>query len=156
MSDPGVDRRLSIRAPQPGDVRALEAAERECFPDPWPGHFFLAEVLAPGRFQRVLVDGAGRLGGYLFAAWQYLDLHVLKVAVLTPWRRLGHARWLMELAEEHARLKGGETVTLEVRVSNLPAIALYESLGYERVGRRRRYYGDGEDALVMTRQVGDE
>lgn len=156
MSEPGLDRRLSVRSPQPGDVRGLEAAECECFPDPWPGHFFLAEILAPGRFQRILVDSRGRLAGYVFAAWQYLDLHVLKVAVLPPWRRVGNARWLMGLAEEHARLKGGETVTLEVRVANHPAIALYESLGYERVGRRRRYYGDGEDALVMTRQVRDE
>ncbi len=156
MSDPGLDCRLSTRPAQPGDVCGLETAESGCFPDPWPGHFFLAEILAPGRFQRILVDGRGGLAGYLFAAWQYLDLHILKVAILPPWRRLGHARWLMGLAEQYARTKGGETVTLEVRVSNHPAIALYESLGYERVGRRRRYYGDGEDALVMTRQVGNE
>jgi ribosomal protein S18 acetylase RimI-like enzyme len=91
--------------------------------------------------------------GYLFCAWQYLDLHVLKVATLPPLRRHGLARLLMDLAEHHALSMGGETLTLEVRESNEAAIGLYDALGYFRAGVRPRYYGNGEDALIMTKRV---
>jgi ribosomal protein S18 acetylase RimI-like enzyme len=100
-----------------------------------------------------MTDERGELAAYLFAAWQYLDLHVLKVATLPELRRHGLARRLMGVAEEHCRQAGGESVTLEVRPSNESAIALYEALGYARTGRRPRYYANGEDALVMTRQI---
>ena len=145
--------RLSIRPPQPGDVHALDRAEEECFTDPWPGHFFASEMFAPGRFNRVMVDASGELVAYLFSAWQYLDLHVLKVATLPGHRRRGLASRLMSLAEDHATEMGGESVTLEVRASNTGAEALYRSLGYEKAGVRPSYYADGEDALVMTKPV---
>ena len=146
--------RYVIREPVPGDARALEVAERECFPDPWPGHLILAEIHAPGRFQRVAVSPSGELMAYVLGVWQYLDLHVLKIATRPPFRRAGLARELLLLAERHAAESGGETVTLEVRTSNGPAISLYRSLGYTVRGLRHRYYGDGEDALIMTRSVG--
>ena len=90
---------------------------------------------------------------YLFAAWRYLDLHVLKIATLPEFRRQGLARRLMALAEEHTAETGGESVTLEVRVSNNEAGGLYEALGYSLVGSRPSYYRDGEDALVMTKRI---
>ena len=145
--------RASVRPPMPGDVHALDAAEKTCFTDPWPGHFFASEMFAPGRFNRVAVGPSGRLMGYLFSAWQYLDLHVLKVATLPEFRRQGLARRLMTLAEDHATEMGGESVTLEVRASNRGAEVLYVSLGYERAGVRPSYYADGEDAVVMTKPV---
>jgi len=143
--------RFCAREARPGDVADLEAAERECFTDPWPGRFFWAEMTAPGRFCQVVVDPGGRLAGYLFCVWQYLDLHVLKIATVPAFRRRGLARRLMGLADSHLRECGGETVTLEVRRSNTGARMLYSSLGYLEMGVRRGYYGDGEDAIVMTR-----
>jgi ribosomal-protein-alanine acetyltransferase len=125
-----------------------------CFVDPWPARAFASELLAPGRYHRVLVDPSEGLMAYLFAAWQYLDLHVLKIATLPRYRRTGLARRLMRLAEEHTADRGGESVTLEVRESNTTAEALYASMGYSRVGRRPRYYRDGEDAVLMTKHVG--
>jgi len=145
--------RLCLHAPQPGDVRLLAEAESLCFPDPWPAQYFISEILAGGRFQRVVTDASGRLAAYLFTAWQYLDLHVLKVATLPGFRRKGLARRLMVIAESHCTESGGETITLEVRPSNEGAIALYEVLGYLRTGRRLHYYANGEDALVMTKQI---
>ena len=147
--------RTSLRAIQPGDIRALAAAEVECFDDAWPESYVASELFAPARFHRVLVDPSGRLTAYLFTAWQYLDLHVLKVAALPPFRRFGLATKLMLVAEEHAREMGGETLTLEVRVSNIAAIGLYEFLGYERKGVRPGYYADDSDALVMMKRVGE-
>ncbi len=145
--------RLSVRRPVPGDARFLAEAELVCFADPWPPQFFLSEILADGRFNRLLVDPAGALAAYLFCAWQYLDLHVLKVATLPPFRGVGAAKRLMALAEHHAAEAGGETLTLEVRQSNQAATALYRTLGYDLVGHRPRYYSDGEDALIMTKRV---
>jgi len=145
--------RFSVRSPLPGDVRALERAERECFSDPWPGHLILSEIYAPGRFHRVLIDPSGRLLAYLLCAWQYLDLHVLKIATRPLYRRNGMASHLMALAEDHARSFGGESITLEVRESNRAAIGLYGRLGFNIAGRRPGYYGDGEDALIMTKVV---
>jgi ribosomal-protein-alanine N-acetyltransferase len=145
--------RVSLRVAQPGDIRALAAAEHECFEDPWPGPYFASELVAPARFHRVLVTADGALAAYLFTAWQYLDLHVLKVATLPAYRRQGLGRRLMEIAENHARQVGGESLTLEVRTTNEPAIGLYQALGYEPAGVRPGYYADLSDALVMTKSI---
>ncbi len=145
--------RLSVRPPQLGDVRALTEAELKCFSDPWPPQFFMSEILADGRFNRLLIDPSGQMIAYLFCAWQYLDLHVLKVATLPDHRRAGLAKRLMFLAEDHAAEVGGETLTLEVRASNSAAVALYASLSYEQVGSRPSYYPDGEDAVLMTKRI---
>ena len=145
--------RLSVRPPQLGDARTLAEAELECFSDPWPPQFFVSEILADGRFNRLLVDPAGSMVAYLFCAWQYLDLHVLKVATLPPYRRAGLARRLLGMAEDHAAEMGGESLTLEVRGSNTEAIAMYEALDYERGGTRPGYYQDGEAAVVMTKRI---
>jgi ribosomal-protein-alanine N-acetyltransferase len=57
----------------------------------------------------------------------------------------------VECVLEQAREEGAARVTLEVRRYNHPAIALYERLGFRRVGERRNYYGGGEDALLMEK-----
>jgi ribosomal-protein-alanine N-acetyltransferase len=148
-------RRLSTRAPQLGDVRSLSSAELACFSDPWPPQFFVSEILADGRFNRLLVDQANEIVAYLFCAWQFLDLHVLKVAALPEFRRQGLSTRLMDLAEAHAMETGGESLTLEVRPTNTAAIALYGSLDYRMAGTRPGYYQDGEDALIMTKSLRD-
>jgi len=145
--------RVSLREPHPGDVRVLALAEQCCFVDPWPGQLLATEVMAPGRFHRLVVDPSGQLVAYLLSAWQYLDLHVLKVATLPEYRRKGLARRLIEVAEHHVMEQGGESLTLEVRESNLAAVALYTGLGFDLAGRRPGYYNDGEDALVMTKHL---
>jgi ribosomal protein S18 acetylase RimI-like enzyme len=145
--------RVSIRPPQPADIRDLERAERLCFDDPWPSQYFVSELFAPGRFHRLMVDPAGGLVAYLFAAWQYLDLHILKVATLPPYRRSGLARRLMDLAEQHVVETGGDSLTLEVRPNNDGAIAMYRTLGYHDAGLRPGYYADGTDAVIMTKRV---
>ena len=147
------DLRVNLRAVHPGDIRALAAAEVECFEDPWPESYFASELFAPARFHRVMVDPNGRLTAYLFTAWQYLELHILKVATLRPVRRLGLGTKLMIIAEEHAKQMAGVTLTLEVRFTNTAAIKLYETLGYEKTDIHSGYYADGSNALVMTKPV---
>ena len=102
-----------------------------------------------------MVDRSGELAGYLFCVWQFLDLHVLKIATRPEFRRRGLARSLMRLAEQHGEEIGGETITLEVRPQNTSAAALYRQLGYAMAGRRPGYYTDGEDALIMSKRLRD-
>lgn len=142
-----------LREPRPADIAELEQLEERCFTDPWPGRYFVSELFAQARFRRVVVDERGTLVAYLFAAWQYLDLHILKVATAPELRRRGIGRELMAMAERHAVDSGGESITLEVRPANRAAIAMYDALGYGTAGRRPGYYQDGEDALVMTKSL---
>lgn len=77
------------------------------------------------------------------------DLQILKVGVDPAWRRYGIARVLLARVADDARNLGARTSSLEVRAGNAGAQALYAALGYEMLGRRPRYYSDGEDALIM-------
>ena len=77
------------------------------------------------------------------------DLQILKVGVDPAWRRHGIARVLLARVADDARNLGARTSSLEVRTGNAGAQALYAALGYEPLGRRPRYYSDGEDALIM-------
>ena len=131
----------------------MAALEAEVFPDPWPAHLYLQEVGQPLRFQRVVYTEDGYLAAYLFACWQVDELHVLKVATHPLHEGKGLATSLMAEARVEAERASARGLVLEVRPSNRRAIRLYRHLGYDVVGRRPRYYADGEDALVMTLEL---
>jgi ribosomal-protein-alanine N-acetyltransferase len=108
--------------------------------------FSKASNISLGAF---LPDRKARsLAGYLVAS-RYADIwHLMNVAVDPPLRRRGLADALLE--ELIGRVAPGEPITLEVRPSNGPAIALYERFGFRSAGTRPGYYRDtGEDALIM-------
>ena len=89
--------------------------------------------------------------GYLIF-WVVLDeMHILNLAVHPDHRRRSIAQRLLAEGLAQARTLGAELAWLEVRPSNLAALALYESFGFKEVGRRPRYYDDTqEDALLLT------
>lgn len=142
------------RAARDEDVPVVAALEAEVFPDPWPAHLYMQEVGQPLRYQRVAYTEDGFLAAYLFACWQVDELHVLKVATHPLHEGKGLATSLMAEAKVEAERGGAHGLMLEVRPSNRRAIRLYRYLGYVVVGRRPRYYADGEDALVMTLEIG--
>ncbi|MEQ8833310.1 MAG: ribosomal protein S18-alanine N-acetyltransferase [Miltoncostaeaceae bacterium] len=137
-----------MRGPDLAQVVAIEAATAAV---PWPRAMFAAEVSRPESIHLVSVE-ATHVQGYIFVT-RYADVwHILNVTVRESARRRGIGRALMNemfvRGDRHPHLG----YTLEVRVSNAPAIRLYESLGFEDHGVRRGYYSDnGEDALVMWR-----
>ena len=138
-----------IRAAQVDDIAAVAAVETQVFPDPWPMHLYAQEVRQPLRFQRVVFNADGYLAAYLFACWQADELHVLKVATHPMYQGNGIATMLLAETAWEARRGNGRGIILEVRPSNHRAVLLYRHLGYHVIGRRPRYYSDGEDALVM-------
>ena len=138
------------RAAREEDVPVVAALEAEVFPDPWPAHLYMQEVGQPLRYQRVVYTEDGFLAAYLFACWQVDELHVLKVATHPLHEGKGLATSLVAEARVEAERGGAHALVLEVRPSNRRALRLYRHLGWVVVGRRPRYYADGEDALVMT------
>ncbi|MBI2171633.1 MAG: ribosomal protein S18-alanine N-acetyltransferase [Chloroflexi bacterium] len=101
--------------------------------------------------ERLEPETHGLVVGYV-ATWFVLDeAHIISIAVRESLRRLGLGELLMMAAVELSMARRAQRVTLEARVSNLAAHALYEKYGFARVGLRKRYYSDNnEDALIMT------
>jgi len=143
---------LRFRRMAPADLDRVVEIERDGFQHPWSrellerelGHAWSTILLAVEEGEREAI-----LGFVVF--WLVHDeVHVLNIATALEARRRGVGRALMDEVAEAGRRRGAALATLEVRRSNLPAIALYESLGYRHVGVRPNYYADeGEDALVM-------
>jgi ribosomal-protein-alanine N-acetyltransferase len=136
-----------------GDLRDIEAIEHRSYPTPWSRSMFAGELAKPssiclGAFEAEGEDGA--LVGYLIVS-RYVDAwHVMNVAVDPDQRGRGIATMLLERLFELTAGDARRGYTLEVRVSNATAIALYERLGFRPRGLRRGYYTDNrEDALIM-------
>lgn len=142
-----------LRPAGPQDVAEIADIERLSFPVPWRREFFEGELVEPGRYHRVLerqLPGLPALAGYLFAVALFDEFHINKIATHPAVRREGHGRRLLSDALEAARDRRASSVVLEVRVSNVSAIEFYNSFGFSELYRRRRYYLDGEDALVLA------
>jgi ribosomal-protein-alanine N-acetyltransferase len=121
--------------------------ERRSFPTPWSLAMFVLELSKPSGICLAATDGEELLG-YLVCSRYDQVWHLMNVAVAPERRRAGIARGLISqlVAEGGGKLP----FTLEVRVSNRAAIAMYERLGFRSAGVRPRYYQDnGEDALIM-------
>jgi len=134
-----------------GDVAAVLEIERLSFSSPWPAYAFEQELTANRMAHYVVARSGGRVVGFA-GIWLMVDeAHITTFGVHPDHRRQGVGRrLLLRLAELAIELRS-DRMTLEVRVSNLPAQALYRSFGFRVAGRRVAYYSDdGEDALVMT------
>ena len=135
------------------DLDEIDEIERRCYPTPWSRSLFAGELskatsICLGAF--VADGGDGTLIGYLVVS-RYVDAwHVMNVAVDPDHRGRGIATMLLERLFEQTAEDARRGYTLEVRVSNATAIALYERLGFTSSGLRRGYYTDNrEDALIM-------
>lgn len=94
------------------------------------------------------------LVGYAALEWVLDEGSLTDIAVLPTFRRKGISKLLMSELVAKAQIKKLQFVTLEVRQSNTPAISLYESYGFERVGKRPSYYRNPvEDAILMTKNI---
>jgi ribosomal-protein-alanine N-acetyltransferase len=129
---------------------ALAAIHAGAYPpdEAWPAAAFAAQLRLPGTFG--LIDLAG---GLILARVAADEAEILTLAVHPDARRRGIARMLLEAAVAGAAAMGAAAMFLEVSEINHAARSLYETSGFHPAGRRRRYYPDGSDALVMRRDI---
>jgi [ribosomal protein S18]-alanine N-acetyltransferase len=139
-------RRLSLH-----DLDAIVEIENAVYPTPWSRSMFAGELAKRSSFSLGAFDAdVGGLVAYLIVS-RYVDAwHIMNVAVHPGYRRQGVASRLLDELFELTAGDPRRGYTLEVRVSNGSAIALYERFGFEPSGIRRGYYTDNrEDALIM-------
>jgi ribosomal-protein-alanine N-acetyltransferase len=145
---------LEIRRLTYADLPQVIAIERRAFPTPWSLAMFVLELSKPSGICLAALR-EGRIVGYLVCSRYDTVWHVMNVAVDEQLLRQGIATTLLDTLFGRADAPGAQ-YTLEVRLSNGPAIALYERFGFHSAGLRRGYYHDNkEDALIMWRTVAD-
>lgn len=134
-------------------VEQVAAMEKACFSDPWPEGVIASELENPLSLWLVAADGETVLG-YVGSQSVIDEADMMNLAVLPEARRQGIAEQLVgELCTRLAE-NGIRHLLLEVRVSNEPAISLYEKLGFEQIGRRPNYYfHPKEDALILRKEL---
>jgi [ribosomal protein S18]-alanine N-acetyltransferase len=142
--------RVDIRRLTLGDLSDIERIEQRVYPTPWSRSMFAGELAKPSSICLGAFDDEERLAGYLIVS-RYVDAwHVMNVAVDDVLRRSGIASRLLDALFELTAGDPNRGYTLEVRITNKGAIALYERFGFETSGVRRGYYTDNrEDALIM-------
>lgn len=131
------------------DLDQVLAIERASFPSPWLRQHFLDELNSPHASPLSAFDTDGRLVGFICPMLLLDEGHIMDIAVDPACRGRGIGRMLVQRVLDDCRAGGAAFVSLEVRVSNVDAIALYSKMGFAETGRRKRYYKDGEDALMM-------
>ncbi|MDQ3157491.1 MAG: ribosomal protein S18-alanine N-acetyltransferase [Actinomycetota bacterium] len=137
------------------DLGALSAIESACFAgDAWSPALVESELLGESRSVLLAADEDSAIG---YCSVSVVDgvADLQRIAVLPDARRQGLGRELLEELLAKATGLGATRILLEVAASNEAAIGLYESFGFEPIHRRRRYYPDGDDALVMERALGE-
>jgi ribosomal-protein-alanine N-acetyltransferase len=131
------------------DLTAVLAIEVDSYRHPWTRDHFIQELQASYSFPLVAMTPDGILAGYICPMLLLDEGHILNVAVRRACRGAGIGRLLVERVLQECRGGGAEFVSLEVRPSNREAVSLYTRLGFVATGRRKRYYQDGEDAILM-------
>lgn len=141
-----------LRTAQKSDLPLILALERAAYEHPWTEDHFIQEFDNPCAHLELLQVDA-QLAGYL-CSWLLCDeLHILNLVTSPAMRRRGVAEKLLHHVITAARQQGATRALLEVRCFNRGAIALYRKSGFSDDGIRRRYYADGEDALLMSRRL---
>lgn len=146
---------IDIAPATPADLDAIDDIEQHSFKQPWPRATFEGELGREwARIDVARLAGTARIVAFCNYWLVTTELHILAIATHPDLRGRGIAGRLLDHVIATARATGCSLATLEVRRSNVPAIALYEHAGFKTVHVRARYYqDDGEDALVMLKAI---
>jgi [ribosomal protein S18]-alanine N-acetyltransferase len=138
------------------DLRDVCAVESQIYSHPWTlGNF--EDALRAGNKAFVWRHRNGDLVGYALLMQALDEIHLLNIGIAPIFQGQGRGRKLLEELLKIAAALGARLMLLEVRVSNVVALALYDRIGFRRIGMRKGYYPtrDGrEDALVLERPLG--
>ena len=134
-------------------VAPVAAIEKECFGmAAWSEKSVASELDNKLALWLVALDGE-TVAGYVGSQTVMDETDMMNVAVTGSYRRRGIAEELVNALVEELKALGSHSLTLEVRASNAPAIALYEKLGFVQTGLRKNYYRNPrEDALILRKE----
>jgi ribosomal-protein-alanine N-acetyltransferase len=139
----------SLFNPATGDAALLEALHKTSFPVPWSRNAICELLAGPGVFAFFTAEG------FVLARAAAGEAEILTLAVAPNARGRGLGRALLSAAADHAAHLGAISIFLEVGADNPAALALYASLGFDRVGQRKAYYAahSAGDAWVLKAQL---
>ena len=145
---------FEVRRAERRDLEILMEIERTQFPEPWTQGMMLDELdRTDSRRYTVCIDGE-QVVGYLGVMFTDEGMHINTIGVVPGNERRGIAKTLMDECWADLVVRGVTKASLEVSVSNAPAIALYYAYGFAPVGIRKNYYqATGEDALVLVAEI---
>jgi len=158
QSDSSLDApdRFTTRPMTVEDLEQVVTIDQLSFSLPWPAHSFRYELLENDVSRQWVVEKQSA-SGYpkvigMIVVWLIMDeAHIATIAVHPEYRGRGIGRQILLTALRECAAQGADSATLEVRERNVIAIDMYRKLGFEVVGRRKRYYQDtNEDAILMT------
>ncbi len=133
-------------------VSQVAELEKLCFGDPWSANSIACELAHDFSFWLVAEED-DRVVGYIGSQIAFPEADVMNVAVHPDHRRLGIGEILVDTLATELKHMSCTSLTLEVRASNAPAIALYEKLGFTQIGLRKNYYRNPkEDAIIMRKE----
>lgn len=140
---------MEIRKTTPKDAPILAEMEKEIFPDPWSEKDIRSLVSTEGAMCYTAVSDE-EISAYILGRIIAPEGEIYRIATKEEYRRRGIGARLIERLMREEEKEGLETLFLEVRESNLPALSLYNSLGFEVIGKRKNYYKNpSEDAILM-------
>ena len=146
-------RPCSVSPMRPMDLEDVVAIAAASFDPPWSRGAFEEELARDWAHVWVVRRASHReslVEAFLDFWWVRDEVHVLNLATSPQSRRVGHARRLMNAMLSYAKSRGARRASLESWAHNSAALTLYESLGFESIGVRPSYYGNGVDAVVMS------
>ena len=130
------------------DCRRLAQLDRECFSEPWSEELFLKDTQNP-LAHYIVSEYNDEVVGYCGMYSVADEGQITNIAVANKYRRKGIASKMLMLMIDKAKAANLRVMSLEVRESNLPAITLYESLGFFKVGYRKNYYRNPSEGAVL-------
>ena len=143
---------MEIRLMTADHVSQVAQLEKLCFRDPWSENSVASELNNPLSLWLVAVEGE-KVAGYVGSQSVMGESDMMNVAVHPDFRRQGIGERLILDLIDQLNQRGNHSLTLEVRASNVSAIALYRKLGFEQVGLRKNYYRNPkEDALILRKE----
>lgn len=141
--------KLNFRPMISSDISEVYKLEGLLFSDPWPKNSFKTEINQNDISFPFVVEKNSEIVGYIIC-WYYLEeLHIGNIAVIPNLQRQGIAKFMLNKVFDY--FSDSNKAFLEVRESNKKAINLYTTFGFEPIYRRKDYYTNGEDALVMVK-----
>lgn len=143
-----------IREMQEHDLNQVLAIEEECFQHPWTKDQFLYELQGNEFAYLYVLEDDEIIKGFIDFWITFDQVQLAQIAIRKDEQGKGLSKQLIDTMLQFSLEKEAEHISLEVRPSNVSALALYKGYGFIEMNHRKGYYHDGEDAVVMVKPLG--